>query len=520
MYRTVIIDDEMLIREGLKKVITTKFSDLEIVGEAKNGIEGLALIRQLSPDIAFLDIRMPGIDGLELAEQVMKEKYSVKIVILTGYSDFNYAQKALKIGVSDFLLKPTKKLELIATIDKIKTVIDRERAIDREEAVHRAVMAEKYLQHFFNGEVIENEVREKDLENIGVKFELYRICLVEIERHSQENSLNEIQSLKRVCSSILEKYGRGTALQLDSFRLCMIVSCKKRNNEKEDIGVILEEIRSKSEALLNISFSIGVSREMNGINNANLGLEQAKSALQNKFYGTPYSVLYFEGQDLNLHLNDPFPEEAVKDILNHIKTLDSKKYKEALSNLFQNMIESRKSQSTIREVCLKIVMKAIETYEEIFDEKWSPGVEYRLLYKEVMECTYWEDLFQWVTNTVDNIIEQINFRQISRYNWTVREIIKYLEEHYHEDISLESVARNKFFMHPNYLGRLVKQETGKSFTYLVNKIRIEKAKELLRKGTYKTYEVADMVGFKDPKYFTKTFKKYEIICPEDYRERG
>lgn len=214
MYRIVIADDEWIIREGLKTTLPWKELECEVVGEASDGIGAWEQIESTAPDIVLTDIRMPGLDGLELASQVARHYPQVKIIFLTGFNDFQYAQQAVKLGASDYVLKPTNPEELVKTLERVKVGINEERNLMN----HLRELENQVLQ-------LTQEAEEQDAVPINKdKYDFYKIDRYLENNYDKDISLHEVASLVHMseghfCRSFKKQTGKNFLEHLTQVRI-------------------------------------------------------------------------------------------------------------------------------------------------------------------------------------------------------------------------------------------------------------------------------------------------------------
>lgn len=351
MVKVVIVDDEKMIREGLTRTIPWNDMGVEVVGTAGNGQMALEIIREKKPHIVLTDIRMPKMDGLQLLQRVREENSKIKVVMLSGYDDFSYAQQAIKYGASDYLLKPINAEDLQKLIKKlVKT---------------------------FEEEIFE------DLSYIKIKKDI-----------------------------------------------------------EAELGQYITAIR--------------------------LGNRDTAFSLLNKLSDKLTNQLLANDQFYKLYM------EIINSVL---QTLDE---------------DGFKLTEELREEYLK-------SFIELFNS--ADG----------------EELVKWLYRFTDKVAGYVENNKGDSYSFVIKKALEYIEQHYKEELSAQKVAE-AVYLSPNYFSHIFKKIRKESFTDYLNKIRVEKAKMLLTTNLYKVYEVSDMVGYSDYKYFSSVFKKLVGVSPTQYSE--
>lgn len=395
MYKLIIADDEPKIRRGLKKSLEWNKLGIEIEGEAEDGEEAYKLAREKKPDIIFLDICMPFLNGLELVEKLKSDNENCLIIIITGYDEFNYMQKAIKLKVFDYLLKPVTKSNLKSTVERAIHEIDEKRKnknyinwIDNELKQNIKSVKESYFNNLIKGRLDKEKIMS-ELKFFNVSFsDRLSMAIIRIFKKS------EIETSK----------------------------IPDKNLIKFDIINIAEEI-----------------------------------------LGDKGKFVCFSGEDENIII--------IADIID------------------QNKLSKLKSDIACN----------VEKYLNV-----SILIEY-MEYSDIL-CS---------DKIYGKLMEKINKK--SEYKPIILLILRYIEDRYFEnDLSLEKTAA-EFNMTASYLSKLLKSETGLTFIENLTKLRIENAIRIMKDPTVKICEVAELVGYSDQQYFSRTFKKVMGVSPIQFK---
>ncbi|WP_163194307.1 response regulator transcription factor [Clostridium thermarum] len=351
MIKLLIVDDEKMIREGLVNTMPWKEMGIEVVGSAGNGLTALEIVREKKPHIVLTDIRMPKMNGIELLQSIRKEGYKIKVVILSGYDEFAYAQQAIRHGAEDYILKPVNAEELQKVI--------------------------KRLENELKGEINE------DLSHIQLRKDIE----VEIEKY------------------VAAVQGRDKATAIS----------------------ILDAITE------------------------NLTLQKVSTEQIHRLYFEIVESVIHAMEKSGLKINDELREEYLNSFI------------------------------------------------------------------ELLNFTKQQELKTWINDFTENLVGFAEDKKGDSYRLVIKKAVEYMEEHFNEKLSVQKVAE-VVYLSPNYFSHIFKKIKKESFTDYLNRIRIEKAKELLSKHLYKVYEVSDMVGYSDYKYFSSVFKKLVGVSPTQYSE--
>lgn len=484
MLKVIFVDDEPLIREGLKGVIDWNQFGYEVIGTAENGRTGLDMIRFHRPDLALVDIKMPGLNGIDMAEQAKKEGLQTKFVILSGYSQFAYAQKAIQLGMESYLLKPIDEEELIPLIESIALKCNEERKWkQRQQQYERYSLASEWKRLFTTNNVshrLSELYREISFEIVSVKDfkgrdgehvrsilqhylpeETHYIWIEEnmylllkeskMELHTWER-IAEVEQLQFLCL--------GSAASLDQ------------------VTIHFESIQQ----LEKLSFHYGdylVLRETDIVEKATCELEED--------YGEKIiSCLQFRDDD-------------------------------RLSNYFSQFeTYCRKNQFTKERAMAEMVVILKDIYASLQQEH--PDLELSLnkrVFSIVYESSHLQDMLEKVQNHLLSLSRELNIF-LEPENLTER-MVEYTKHFYYRELSLKTMAEI-FHYNASYLGKKFKKETDMYFHHFLDEVRIEKAKELLLMGQWKVYEISAMIGYSNHDYFYKKFKKQTGMSPKEYQK--
>ncbi len=535
MYKVLIIDDESIIRKGIKNIVNWKLLGCEVCSDASDGIEGIELIKRYMPDIIITDIRMPGLDGISMIKQAKSIIPNSKIIILTGYRDFDYVHDAIKCGAFDFLLKPTKIDELTAVLTKAVNEINEQKIrrfeVDKFKLLFEQsipVLREKLLYDIIYGvNTNEDEISDKiKLFNIDIR----NFVLVIMENDFDEKS-SSTQYDKHLCQFgivnsfeeiFAEKY-EVISIMLNSSRVGFII----QNAEKTLVNIL--EVSEKCGYLQEVinngfGFTVTIAVSSSGVSAMELSdkYKECLGSLEYKSYIGNNSIIQFS--DLNSFFRyddysalDNYQKQLLKSIksgneeLVRVTTQNISRYVNSNNiniNYLKNFYYS--TLSSINNIRISVL--AIDA-----EKRHEEGRDIASLLQLIEKCDSADELNSLLEEVSIKIATKVNNFNNRSIKLILRKAIDYIHEHYNEQISLNEVAEN-IYVSTFYISRMFKKELGKSFIDYLNDVRIEKAKELLKNVKYKTYEVAELVGIADPHYFSKIFKKYSGMTPSEYKE--
>jgi len=535
MYKVLIIDDESIIRKGIKNIINWKQLDCEVCADASDGIEGIELVKKYLPDIIITDIRMPGLDGLSMIKQVKGIVPYAKIIILTGYRDFDYVQEAIKCGAFDFLLKPSKIEELTAVLTRAVNEINdqkiRHMEIDKFKRLFEQsipILREKLLYDIIYGlNTNEQEIFEK-MKLFNIDIQNFVLVVMENDYDEKSNSsqydkhlyqFGIVNSFEEIFSEKYEVF----SIMLNSSRVGFIIQTPDR--KELNIEEVSEKCGYLQEVINNgFGFTVTIAVSSGGVSAMELPekLKECLGSLEYKSYMGDNSIIQYSDLNSFFRYEDySVLDKYQKQLLESIKAGNRELVKVTTQNIARYVTNNKININYLKNFYyttlssinnIRISVSAIEV-----DKRHEEGKDIASLLKLIEKSDSADELNSLLEEVAVRIAEKVNNFNNKSIKLILRKAIDYIHEHYNEQVTLNEVAEN-IYVSTFYISRMFKKELGKSFVDYLNDVRIEKSKELLKDVRYKTYEVAEIVGIPDPHYFSKLFKKYSGMTPSEYRE--
>lgn len=532
MYKVLIIDDEPIIRKGLSNIINWNQHGCVICGEAQDGVAGESLIREMKPDIILTDIRMPRADGFTMLREIRALVPGSKVIILTGYRDFNYAQEAIKLGAFDFILKPTKIEELTSVIRRAVGALDMER--NREDEMKRfkalyekniPLMREKLLYNLLHGLYTDEAEVSSLMERLDLKFGKFMLGLIDNENRDDRDGYT-LQLYQFGIISTLEEILSGEfsliTTALNSRRIVFAVKSPTDGElNRERLHQKLAYLQEMIENCFSFTVSIALSTIGQGCGDIPVKFRECREALEHRFYLGGNALISYDDLGAFFRASDHYSLEACqKRLLDHIRAGNSELAVETVEAIRSCVSELRTEDKVYIKSFYLSVLAAVSSLNGSIatDGDENPGrYDITDLYTMVEKCENVVELNDILREAALSAAENINRYNRANMTLLVKSAVDYLNEHYCEPITLGEVAA-KLYVSSYYLSRMFKKEMNRNFVDYINELRIEKAKELLAGVQYKTYEVADAVGIPDAHYFSKLFKKYVGMTPTEFRE--
>ncbi|SMP63449.1 response regulator transcription factor [Anoxynatronum buryatiense] len=533
MVRVIIADDEVRICQLIIKLIEWEKHEMCLVGTAHNGVEALALVEKEKPDIVITDIRMPGCDGLEMIEKIKKIRNDVEFIIISGYGEFEYAKKAIALGVQEYLLKPINQNELLKSLMKVITCVNKKNdQIDLEKDYVMMLKDDvsKTRQSFLNDLMFINarSYHEHRLCEINETYHfnfregLFGVACIKIDQESENGSLS-LQNLMdemtaRLTASIQNLVYEGEVVRKQrTLYLIMNYSSEQKNNMEEELNQILEQSNQMEGRKQGFVVTIAIGEEKGDLNGLVESLGSASQLVEDRIVTGRGSVIMPKHQMMDQAVVDHLYHRFSKKFIPKIEHLDLEGIERAIG-AFKKEIE----QVPISGAYLKqMVQETLHLYEMTMKSShshFSTAIEHEnVLIRRLEQASSVDELFEalsfHITTSISAFIEDGSRSGLK----SIRQAKKYIEENYMNQLTLEEVGTHIGF-NACYFSSVFKKETGSSFVEYLSKTRIEKAKALLKESDLRILDVSLMVGYNDVKYFTKSFKKHTGLQPNEYRK--
>jgi two-component system response regulator YesN len=530
-YKLLIVDDEVEVRKGIINKIDWDAVGFQIVAEAENGKEALEMFEKTLPDVLLTDINMPFMNGLELSS-VVREKYSTtKIIVMTGYDEFEYAHRAIKLNVSEYLLRPISSIELTEILTKTKKKIDSEIAEKENiEALREyfrkslPILKEKFLASLITSTLSREEIEDRSKSyNIDLSGSCYIASIINIDSSAVQKGLEGEKELWKfsvlnIVEEIVSKYNLGVAF-ISGENVVIISNSKdcERDQAVENNLNALEELRQTIEKFLKFTVTIGVGSVSSDITQISQSYQNAVAALDYKIFMGNNRIIWIEDIEPKSANKIVFDELKERSLESSIKVGTPSEISDTIDRLFDDIVESKISfkdyQIYIMEMLttiLKVARNSDVDIDNIFGSSNNLFVELHSL-KGIEEVQMW---FKDISTKIMNYL--VKDRQD-----TAKELVDkakgYVREHYGEsDININGVC-SYLHISPTYFSFIFKKETKTTFINYLTQVRMEEAKELLRNTNMKTFEIAEKVGYSEPNYFSYSFKKKFNLSPSEYR---
>ncbi len=538
MLRTFLAEDEIVVRENIKKMVPWEQYGFELVGEASDGEMALPLIKKLKPDLLITDIKMPFMDGLTLCKVVKKEFPDIKIVILSGYDDFNYAKEAIGIGVEDYLLKPITKNAFLERLCEIRSRYEHEKS-QREyyEQFHREMQeyeqnsSRDFFEGLISGTMDMGEMYERaDKLGLDIVAEAYNILIFTLESEnaaagqSETYSEWEARALEKI-ESLFADHSYAMLFRNNVFSYGVLVKEQKDNPGKNTRDCV-ESIREiLSDAPAGQPWFIAAGEPVERLSNMKHSYNTAAQTYARRYLYDGH-ILYY--RDLK-------EEELAKDDGRYLKKVDINAMDPAIIQKFLGSGLKEETGNFVRDYFHAIGKEPMSSM--VFRSYVILNVRFSVLSflnrmgycASALEESDTEDALEqggasmeaamaYAEKMLQKAIEIRDENSGNKNRDILENSIEYIKTHYmDENMSLNAVAQVANIS-ANHFSALFSQNIGQTFIEYLTEIRMEHAKELLRCTGKRASEIALEVGYKDSHYFSYLFKKTQGMTPSDYRK--
>lgn len=529
MYRVFLADDEHLIREGLAEAIPWDSLGLTLVGLAPDGKQALREIRDLRPDIVLTDIRMPYVDGLELIAKIREIQPECRIIIITGYGEFEYAQTAIRYGVSDFLVKPVDIPNLCRVLAHIVQELDgmNHRKNKLAEMRSRLQSADEYqfkrrLLRWMTG----LEPLQPLLEYLPEPMKRARaICLVLLQIDYFDNltaTMDEetIFSMTQRLEGSMEKAGERaelTFLEEASGRYLLFFTSWEKEMLRFEVRSFIRQLRLIEPDL---EFTTVTSAVYETLNDCRAAYDLVRQ-------GSKYAFQLGSNRDVQTEelsggaVDNPMPDVPnVGRVIRSISTFDKKAILQDFQALGEEIRQTGHNSYLYTRMLVSVVYGEITKLLVDIGCPIEGILENPLtVYQKILTCTTLDDMLGKLYQFVARICDFVNHNSSASKSAAERAKV-YIEAHYADSsLTLDQVA-GAVGISPNYFSTIFKQSTGCSFINYLTSVRVAHAKKFLKSGNYKTYEVAMRCGYENPAYFSTIFKRQTGFSPSEYGQKG
>lgn len=529
MIKLLLVDDEKTTRDGLLEYIPWKELGIDAVKAAEDGIKALELAMEFNPHIILTDVRMPKMNGIELAEQIKVQLPQCKVIFLSGYTDKEYLKSAIRLQAMNYIEKPVN-------IDEVKEVITKTVSLCRMEEEKKQneiglankineslpILKEKLCLELTVPNFNSASIQEK-FDFLGIPIREQCFCtsvIINLDIDASESiSIPQDQrdSLIKVTEQIFENEKVHCLCAVKEPGLLVIHILGDTVKSRAFLENLLGKVKSEIEQISGIGqkLFIAAGSVVNSVHGIHTAYQRAAITLQKQFFLGHGNIVFFEED------NSPVFDFGKHNIQDFLDLLIAEKKNEAEIYIKKIVSELKLCTNTLVDNIKNYFFNMLTGLSKIADDRNIVIVE-----SEHKKEYFWDIISKAksIYEIEAYLLEKLNIffgalAEKEQSNSIVYSVIKYVRNNYKDpNLSIKTIA-SYAFVTPNYLSLVFKKGTGKTINQFITETRIEKAKELLKDRRIKLYEIASLVGFSDANYFAKIFKKVEGMNPSDYREK-
>lgn len=533
MYRILLVDDEILVRDAIRENIDWAAMDCELAGDCENGRQAAEFVKSHPVDIVLTDICMPYMDGMELAHFLHDNYPDIVIVIFSGFGEFEYAKKAIQYNVSEYMLKPITAMELRKVIENMKIQVDQKRnEKERLENLQKTsedyrknalMIRSKAMEALVNGTQDVNEsLEELARMNIHLDSPSYRVAIFDMDLYADLENLDTEQRqesalmafvLFNVSDEIVQEAKAGFAYQEGSNRVCILFAGNRSREFAIRTREICREIQKKVKELIGIEVSVGIGKWVRVYNDLCLSYQQAQKVTQCRYLLGGCLLIDMEEQETDQKVSI---HDDLQILIQSLKFGKRERMEACLNGMEQAIQKALVEKSRACIHLQQIIRAAGSAYESVSSDTIQVIKRREELLQKVTEQKFFCQAMEIVRGYAREVFEQLQEMNSSSGQRQAALAVDYIQKNYMDpELSLNSIC-SYLNISTSYFSTIFKELTGETFTEVLIRTRMERAKQLLENTTLKNYEIAEKVGFSDPHYFGISFKKMTGKTPTEY----
>ncbi len=522
-YKVFLVEDEIVAREGIRDNVDWESAGFEFCGEAPDGEIALPLIEAAHPDVVITDIKMPFMDGLELCRLVRERMPTVKIIILSGHDEFNYAQEAVKLGVTEYLLKPVGVSDLQSVLQKVATQLDQERQkqadlqqLKAQVEDNQSALREQFLLRLVTGSLSLSEMVEQgDRLGLDIIAPNYLVLVIKIALQDDTEQFNYLayREVRHLVSGLLANNPDVFLIKKDIEELVVVIKGSNADTLLREANFLAGVIKSEVAVKTQCNLTVGIGEIKNRLGDIKHSFTEAQVSLKDAVLTEQISTADQADKAELLKLDKASLEKflAFGNLIEY-------------NNFFETYLQPL-SQSALNSYLIKnyIFIDFVLTTAK-FVHQLGGNVD-----QVIPEINEIETLLMHI-KTVEQIkvetrkvfASALDFRDgqtKNQYGAIIHQAKVYIDQNYaNADLSLGDVA-NRVNLSASHFSTIFSRETGGTFKEYLIEVRLEKAKELLKTTSLKAFEIAYKTGYSDPHYFSVVFKKYTGLSPTQFKQQ-
>ncbi|CAI6051415.1 response regulator [Cohnella sp. JJ-181] len=534
MIKLLIVEDNDFERNALQNYMNWDILGIRQVETAFNGLDGLEKARALMPDIIISDVKMPGMSGIEMAKNIIQFCPHVKIIFSSGHEDISLMQEAMEVRAYSYLIKPLKQEELTALIKKTTSILVDEKlsSVENNKMIEQFNNNLRYLQSKFLEELIVSGKSADDSRSLYVQANdlklrmigMYKLALIEFN-FGEDTDIFENSNILNVILYRLEGIGnRKNAIFLKKSGKGLIVLLHTLVKGEAEEARIIGEIQNEIEGLAkenSFKYIIGVSDLFANLDELHLAYKQSRTAARRKIeLGYGRIVYYAESIEALAATHEKEPKNAkaaISQLIDQVCAGDGNE--EEMNRLVQFMlVDPNKNFDHVQSLFIYLFSSLSTRMAATGDSFEKIAEEEVAIFKTIINANTIPDIILYASKILISVSSYMGRKKLNKDDYIIQEILQILNHEYREPITL-SYLSDRVYLSPNYLRILFKEKMEISIQEYLTRLRIGKAKELLKETRYKIHEVGERVGYENSTYFNIVFKNYVQMTPGEYRNK-
>lgn len=516
MYKLLIVDDEKFLRKRLLQTIAWEQLDITEVYEAENGQQALHLAIDVEPDIIITDINMPIVSGIDLMVALNQSGQQPKVIIISGYSEFEYAQQAIRLGAVDYILKPIDQDELLTIVRTCIQKIEEEQhskalanTLSQFQKLHLDIQKELFFRDLLTGKLTDSTLIAINMQRLQLSLaegEQVLCLLIYMEPKSSATETWDFSLLFGSVKNIIEECFAQHILS--TFLLGDFIVAIVRDSAFSEEDYTLHQMQKVSQVFFDLceqALSYQIGKPVTDFKNLSQSFAVAKQ------------TFLLSNTDNGFSSSDTGQIDLATFQL-HLNTHEFSLCQQDIAQIFSQLSQNHVSSFGVRMAYFHIVhtlLQFISSNQPLQEQMASYCIQLTEAASTLITAGKAEKL---VLDMLSELQRQSCSLDADNRHWLVRKAQAYIEENYAAIEGMAEVAKH-FFVSPSYFCKIFKQYTQKTFTRFLTEVRIQKAKELMHDPQYKLYEIAEAVGYKNFQYFSTMFKEVEGISPSQYKNQ-
>ena len=530
-YSVLLVDDEEDVIRIIMKKLDWESMGLVIIGHAANGVEALEMAEELSPDIVMTDIKMPYMDGLTLCKKLKELSRTIRVIIFSGFDEFEYAKEAIKMEAAEYLLKPVNAVELKEVFERVKNDLDREldekRNTDKLRAYYMEslpVLQESFYMALLEGRIAPEQIgRYMDSYQVQLQGPYYVVAVLHISQQSLEEEsrmdpfLQAVSVRKFAEEQVEDRWRSRVVIYLGDI---IMISQMHSREEMLEYTNEMDRLCRMAKKVCNARITAGIGYLCDNLEQLPLSYQGAKQAVSYRvLYGNTRAISISEvepAEHVELNWEDVY-STYIQQIMKKVRVGEQDGLEKAISQFTEWLSGEQISMQKYRIVMMELVAELFRftashnlNPENVFGGNGD-------VYSQVLQMESAEVLDRWLRRVCTNLQNAVMNERQDSTKFFVKNAEEYVKEHFaDQDLGVDEVCR-KMNVSAAYFSTIFKKETGKTFVRYLTDYRMEKAVNMLMTGNEKTYVIAEKVGYAEPNYFSYVFKKQFGMSPSKYK---